>query len=83
MQFKREKSLFFSVNNYKIYFKKWNEIFTELELKFNYIQEKLKIQKENLLKNMNIVSANNIIEDINNNSSTSKYDEKLTEFIKN
>lgn len=80
---KGENSLVFSVNNYKIYVKKWSEIFTELELRFNYLQEKLQVQKENLLKDMNIEVADDIIKDIDDNSSTSIYDPKVIEFINN
>ena len=83
IKIKGEKSLVFSVDNYKIYVKKWSEIFTELELRFNYLQEKLQVQKEKLLKEMDFTVADDIIKDIYNNSSISKYDNRVIEYVSN
>lgn len=78
---KGEKSLVFSINNYKIYIKKWSEIFTELELRYNFLQERLKIKKEKLMADMKMKTANDIIEDINTNSSKTTYDKRVVELI--
>ena len=37
---KNEKSLVWEVDNYKIYVKKWSEIFSDFEIKHNFLQEK-------------------------------------------
>jgi len=49
-----ERSLAYKVKNRKIYIKKWSEIFTEHEINYAFIEEKLKLQQENLIKNNNI-----------------------------
>ncbi len=38
--------------NYKVYVKKWSEIFTEFECRHNFLLEKLKLDKELLLKDV-------------------------------
>ncbi len=45
-----EKSLVFKVNNYKIYVKTWSEIFTEFQIRYNYLLDKLTLKKEKLQK---------------------------------
>ncbi|MFA6867336.1 MAG: ATP-binding protein [Clostridia bacterium] len=42
------KSLVYKIDNCKIFVKKWSEIFTELELNFNYLNEKLKFDYSKL-----------------------------------
>lgn len=78
---KGEKSLVFSVNNYKIYVKKWSEIFTELELRLNFLQEKLQIKKEKLILQIKDKTADEIVKDISKNSSKTDYDEKVIELV--
>lgn len=39
-----------------IYVKTWSEIFTELELNFNYLQEKLKFDYSKLIDNKELTS---------------------------
>lgn len=51
-----EKSLVFNIENCKIYVKTWSEIFTELELNFNYLQEKLKFNYSKLANNQKLTS---------------------------
>ncbi|MGN0798784.1 MAG: ATP-binding protein [Christensenellales bacterium] len=51
-----EKSLAFNIDKCKIYVKTWSEIFTELELNFNYLQEKLKFDYSKLTDNKNLTS---------------------------
>lgn len=51
-----ERSLVYKVSNCKIYVKTWSELFTELELNFNYLQEKLKFDYSQLTDNQNLTS---------------------------
>jgi flagellar biosynthesis chaperone FliJ len=61
-----EKSLVYLVENYKIYVKKWSEIFTEFELKHKFLNEKLELERLLLINQSE--NANNIIENISSNS---------------
>ena len=63
-----EKSLVYFVDNYKIYVKKWSEIFTEFELRHKFLYDKLQLEKEKLNTDMDIISANEIITNIPSNS---------------
>lgn len=80
---KGEKSLVFSINNYKIYVKKWSEIFTEIELRLNFLQEKLKLKKEKLMLQTKGKTADEIVKNINKNSSITSYDEKVLKLVSN
>lgn len=51
-----EKGLVFNIENCKIYVKTWSEIFTELELNFNYLQERLKFNYSKLANNEKLTS---------------------------
>lgn len=51
-----ERSLVYKVDKCKIYVKTWSEIFTELELNFNYLQERLKLDYSKLKNNGNLTS---------------------------
>jgi len=44
-----ERSLVFKSKNYKIYVKKWSEIINEFELKHQFIDDKLKLERQNLI----------------------------------
>lgn len=61
-----EKSLVFSVDKYKIYVKKWSEIFSEFELKHNFLNEKLELERIKLISEQS--SADEIINSIDTNS---------------
>jgi hypothetical protein len=50
----------------KVYAKTWSEIFADFEIKHNYLNEKLKLERESL--SSNIISANEIVESTQNNS---------------
>lgn len=63
-----EKSLVYFVDNYKIYVKKWSEIFTEFELRHKFLYDKLQLEKEKLNTDIDITSANEIITNIPSNS---------------
>jgi hypothetical protein len=41
-----EKSLVYSVENCKVFAKKWSEVFTEFELRHNFLYEKLKLERD-------------------------------------
>ena len=45
-----EPSLVFKVRNKKIFVKTWSDIFTEHEINYHHLQEKLLLEKETLLK---------------------------------
>lgn len=74
---KNEKSLVWEVDNYKIYVKKWSELFSDFEIKHNFLQEKLQLKKEKLLEKANYSNADEIIEEQSSNSAIRGYDEKL------
>ena len=61
-KFHGEKSLVYSVDNYKIYVKTWSEIFAEFELRHKFLNEKLKLERARLI--MSEVSADSIIANI-------------------
>ena len=61
-----EKSLVYFVENYKIYVKKWSEIFTEFDLRHDFLDRRLKLEKAQL--NMDATSANDIISNIHSNT---------------
>lgn len=61
-----EKSLVYSVDNYKIYVKKWSEIFAEFELKHRFLYEKLELERTKLT--VNVTSADGIVNNVSNNS---------------
>ncbi|MCY7279158.1 MAG: ATP-binding protein, partial [Phormidesmis sp. CAN_BIN44] len=61
-----ERSLVYSVDNHKIYVKKWSEIFTEFELRHKFLYEKLELERSKLATNEQ--SADAVISEIQNNS---------------
>ncbi|MDD2304995.1 MAG: ATP-binding protein [Prolixibacteraceae bacterium] len=44
-----EKSLVWKTQNYKIYVKKWSEVFNEFEIRHNFIDERLKLERAKLM----------------------------------
>lgn len=46
-----ERSLVYWVDNFKIYVKTWSEIFTEFEINYNFLYEKLQIEQNKILAN--------------------------------
>ncbi len=56
-----ERSLAFKAKNFKIYVKKWAEVFNEFELKHNFIDEKLKLERQHLV--IEYKSANQLVHD--------------------
>ncbi len=61
-----EKSLVYSVDNYKIYVKKWSEIFTDFELRHKFLYEKLELERAKLTVTSG--SANTIVANIPQNT---------------
>jgi hypothetical protein len=61
-----EKSLVYSVDNYKIYVKKWSEIFAEFELKHRFLYEKLELERTKLT--ISNTSADEIVSNVRSNS---------------
>jgi hypothetical protein len=61
-----EKSLVFKTSRYKIYIKKWSEIFTEFEIRHNFLNQQLKLQREKLIVEGD--NADEIVELANQNS---------------
>lgn len=51
-----EQSLIFSVGKKKIYVKKWSEIFTEHEVNLNFLNEKLAIRQQEILKDVSVMT---------------------------
>ncbi|MEA5480456.1 hypothetical protein VB774_22715 [Pseudanabaena galeata UHCC 0370] len=56
-----EKSLAYRVKNYKIYVKRWSEIFNEFELRHNFLRERLELERHNLIVE-DIKTADEIVE---------------------
>ena len=61
-----ERSIVHNANGCKIYVKTWAEIFAEFEIKHNFLNEKLMLDREKLIINKN--SADEILEDAKNNN---------------
>lgn len=43
-----EKSLVFKVDNYRVYVKTWSEVFTEFQVRYNYLLNKLSLKREKM-----------------------------------
>jgi len=66
-KFHGEKSLVFSIIEpiqYKIYVKKWSEIFAEFEIRHDYINKTLRLQRDKLITKLN--NPNEIVESVIN-----------------
>lgn len=61
-----ECSLIHNANRCKIYIKTWAEIFSEFEIKHNFLNEKLKCERQNLM--LKLDNADDILEDAKNNN---------------
>ena len=57
-----ERSLVFKSKNYRIYVKKWSEVINEFELKHQFLDDKLKLERKNLLAES--TTANEAIQSI-------------------
>lgn len=63
-----ENSLAYCVDNYKIYVKKWSEIFTDFELRHRFLYNKLDLERSRLISCE--TNANKVIENLANNTAT-------------
>lgn len=61
-----EKSLVFKVDNCKIYVKTWSEVFTEFQVRYNFLLDKLSLKREKLQQNYK--NADEVIEEQQNNT---------------
>lgn len=61
-----ERSLVYNANGCKIYVKTWSEIFAEFEIKHNFLNEKLKLDREKLI--IDKKSADEVLKDAKNNN---------------
>jgi len=59
----------------KVYAKKWSEIFTEFEIKHNFLDKKLKLERDGLINN--IKSAGGVIEAAKNNTAIAAEELKI------
>ena len=44
-----EKGLVFKVANYRIFVKKWSEVFIDVELRLKWLNDKLKLERDKLV----------------------------------
>ena len=51
-----ESNLIFKADNFKIYAKRWADIFEEFELNYNFLSSELELKKENLVKEVSSAS---------------------------
>lgn len=65
-----ERSLVYNANGCKIYVKTWSEVFTEFEIKHNFLNEKLKLEREKLTFKKE--SADEILDDAKNNNTATQ-----------
>lgn len=65
-----EKSLVYKVNKYKVYVKKWSEIFTEFELRHKFLNDKLELERNGFLNDSS--QASEIIDRLKENTAIQK-----------
>ena len=63
-----ERSLVFKVNNYKIYVKTWSEVFAEFKIRYDFLLNKLSLDRDKLQQNYK--TADEVIEQQKNNTAT-------------
>ena len=68
-----ERSLVFKVDNYKIYVKTWSELFAEFKIRYDFLLNKLSLNKDEILKTYK--TADEIIEEQETN--TAKMPEEI------
>ena len=61
-----ERSLVFKVDNYKIYVKTWSELFAEFKIRYDFLLNKLSLNKDEILKTYK--TADEIIEEQETNT---------------
>lgn len=63
-----EFGLAFKVKNYKIYIKKWSEVFNEVDLRLQWIDKKLNMDKAKLTGTNEAIFIDDLVDDLANNS---------------
>lgn len=63
-----EFGLAFKVKNYKIYIKKWSEVFNEVDLRLQWINKKLNMEKAKLTGSSEAIFIDDLVDDLANNS---------------
>jgi hypothetical protein len=63
-----EFGLAFKVKNYKIYIKKWSEVFNEVDLRLQWINKKLNMEKAKLTGSSEAMFIDDLVDDLSNNS---------------
>lgn len=63
-----ERSLVMKVDRFKFYVKKWSEIFTEFELRHQFLNQNLQLEREKLINSA--TSADEIVCNIDSNTAT-------------
>lgn len=63
-----EFGLAFKVKNYKIYVKRWSEIFTEVELRLQWINQQLNVEKAKLTSGNDYLRVDELLEELSSNS---------------
>ena len=63
-----EFGLAFKVKNYKIYIKKWSEVFNEVDLRLQWINKKLNVEKAKLTGGNESIVLDELVESLANNS---------------
>ena len=56
-----EKSLVISVKNYKVYVKTWSEVIDDVEIRHDFLNEVLNLEKSKLIEDENLESASKIV----------------------
>jgi len=69
-----ERSLVYSVDKCKIYVMTWSEVLSNFQIRYNYLYQKLNLQKEKLQKEFS--SVNEVMDDIKH--SAAKMPEEIT-----
>lgn len=65
-----EFGLAFKVKNYKIYVKRWSEVFNEVDLRLQWINQKLNVEKEKLTAKNDDLYLDDLLDELENNSAT-------------
>jgi hypothetical protein len=63
-----EFGLAFKIKNYKIYVKKWSEVFNEVDLRLQWINQKLLVEKEKLGAGNDKLELDELLEELENSA---------------
>ena len=69
MEIKNKRSgLAIEQDNFKLYVKKWSDIINDVTARLHYLDEKLQLQKKNLIENPTLNTVMEEIQDSNNSA---------------